>query len=141
MNTIGGGGADRLWHPVFPDRVLYYANMTYGAALSAAFALSRSGARDVYEMAPRGGTVVEGAAWLWDGLLEEEPFQLMQDRGGGSRAVAWTELFISEFPDHPAAAKMDSWLAEEALYPRYGYLNGGGPSTCLYRRIASGSRQ
>lgn len=138
LRAIGDGGADRIWQYIFPRRLLYYANMTYGAALSAAYALSRSGARDVYELAPGGGTVVEGAVWLWGWLLEEKPLELMNARGVGSRAVAWTELFIGEFPDHPAAARMDAWLADD-IFPRYGYLNGGGPSTCLYRRIAPAS--
>ncbi len=134
MSVVGRNGEDRLWHRVFPKRRIYYANMTYSAAQAAAYALSRSGAGDVYDVAPGGGSLVEGAAWLWDVLVEEQPGELMKGRGKGSRTVAWTELFVHEFPDHPASGEMNAWLADQ-WQPRYGYTGSGGPTTCLYRRI------
>ncbi len=132
LDSIGSGGKDRIWRYVFPSRVPYYMNMTYGAATATAYALSRSGAGDVYELAPGGGTLVEGTAFLWNLLLEKQPSELMNARSHGTRSVAWTELFAREFPDHPAAGKMDAWLAGKWT-PRYGY--NGGPTTCLFRRI------
>ncbi len=83
MSVVGRGGKDRVWRFVHPRRLLCYANMTYGAAMVTACALSRSGAGDVYEVAPGGGSLVEGAAWLWDALLEERPYELMRDKEFG----------------------------------------------------------
>lgn len=135
VNSIGRGGKDRIWRYVFPSRLLYYTNMTYGSAMVTAYALSRSGASDVYEVAPGGGTLVEGASHYWESFLEKRPGDLMAPRTTGSRSPAWTELFVREFPDHPAAVKMASWLARDSQVPKYAYTSGGGPSTCLYRRI------
>lgn len=134
IDSIGSGGKDRIWRYVFPSRVLYYTNMTYGSAMVTAYALSRSGAADVYEVAPSGGTLLEGASFYWNSFLENPGSGLRHVRTSGSRSPAWTELFVREFPDHPAARKMDSWLAEK-WSPRFAYTSGGGPSTCLYRRI------
>lgn len=109
--------------------------MTYGSAMVTAYALSRSGASDVYEISPGGGTLVEGASFYWESFLDDRPSDLMQSRTSGSRSPAWTELFVREFPTHPAAAKMASWLARDEWVPKYAYTSGGGPSTCLYRKI------
>jgi len=117
---------------LFPGRRTYYSNMTYGAAMAAAFVLVRSGHDDVYTMTPGGGNLVEGLAWLWDRLEREQPADLLRARHTGSRAVAWTELFVHEFPHHPASTRMNSWL-EENPAPRFSYTGGGGPTTCLYR--------
>lgn len=135
LRSIGRNGRDRVWVNVFPKRRVYYANMTYGAAMSTAFALSRSGADDVYAMAPGGGTLVEGAAWLWETLHREQPPELFNSRSDGSRSVAWTELFVHDFPGHPAGRRMDAWLARNSV-ARFGYTSGGGPTSCLYRRVA-----
>ena len=133
MNVIGRGGKDRVWRHVFPSRLLYYANMTYGAAISTAYALSRSGVGDVYQVSPGGGTLVEGMAWLSKSLLEARPADLLRQRHTGSRGVGWMELFVRDFPDHPAAKDMNAWLAAN---PAALYVNmSGGPTTCLYRRI------
>ena len=134
METIGRNGEDRVWVNVFPERRAYYANMTYGAAMSTAFALSRSGADDVYTIAPGGGSLVEGMAWLWGTLQKERPPELFRSRSHGSRSVAWTELFVHDFPRHAAGRKMDAWLEENST-PRFGYTSGGGPTTCMYRRV------
>lgn len=139
VNSIGRGGRDRVWRYVHPDRVLYYTNMTYGSAMVTAYALYRSGASDVYEIAPGGGTLVEGAAFHWESFLEERPSNLTLTRTSGSRSPAWTELFVREFPNHPAAAKMESWLAKLSWIPKFAFTSGGGPSTCLYRRIPAHS--
>ena len=138
MRSIGTGGRDIVWRKrVRGDKLLYYRNLTYGPALATAYALRRSGVPDVYEVAPRGGTLVEGITSLWDALLKRNPSELMRIRADGSRAVAWIELFIREFPGHPTTKKMEKWLSAHAV-PRYAYTNGGGPSTCLYRRISDG---
>ena len=134
LRAFGRGGDSRIWRIYEPKKVLFYTNMTVSAALPAAYALYRSGAEDVYDLKPGGGTIVEGASWLWDRLIDEHPFDLMRARHPGSRAVAWTELFVREFPNHPAAKEMNSWLEAQRV-PRYSYTGGGGPSTCLYRKI------
>ena len=135
LKSIGRNGRDRIWVNVFPKRRVYYANMTYGAAMSTAFALSRSGVDDVYSIAPGGGTLVEGVAWLWETLYRERPPELFNSRSHGSRSVAWTELFVHEFPRHPAGRRMDAWLARNGQ-ARFGYTSGGGATSCMYRRIS-----
>ena len=133
MSVVGRGGKDRIWRYVFPSRLLYYANMTYGAAVTTAYALSRSGAADVYRVSPGGGTLVEGMAWLTKSMFEARLPDLMRRRHSGSRGVGWMEIFVREFPDSPTAKDMDAWLAAN---PGPYYVNmGGGPTTCLYRRI------
>ena len=135
VNSIGSGGTDRVWRYVYPNRVLYYRNMTYGSAMVTAYALYRSGASDVYTLAPGGGTLVEGAAHYWESFLEERPDNLRETRTWGSRSPAWTEVFVREFPHHPTAAKMASWLDRDSRVPKFAFTSGGGPSTCLYRRL------
>ncbi len=132
MRTFGRGGKDRIWEHKGKRRI-YYMNMTTAAALTTAYALHRAGVNDVYTMAPSGGTVVEGAAWLWDRLVEGRYSNLLRPRSQGSRSAAWVELFIREFPDHPSAEGMRAWRSKAT-----GSLSGnmgGGPTTCLYRRI------
>lgn len=133
MKVVGREGRDRIWRHVFPGRHLNYANMTYGAAMTTAYALSRSGAEDVYEVAPGGGTLVEGMAWLTKAMLDARPADLLRLRHNGGRGVAWMEIFVREFPDSPAARHTDAWLAAN---PGPYFLNmTGGPTTCLYRRL------
>lgn len=133
MKVVGRGGKDRVWRYVFPSRLLYYANMTYGAAISTAYALTRSGAEDVYEVSPGGGTLVEGMAWLSKAMLEAHPPGLMRRRHGGSRGIGWMEVFVREFPGNPAAKDTNAWLT---AHPGPYHVNmSGGPTTCLYRRI------
>ena len=131
MYTFGHGGKDRIWKHQGKRRI-YYVNMTVAAALSAAYALDRAGGSDTYKMAPKRGTVVEGADWLWEELVKGRHSDLLRTRSGGSRSVAWIELFIREFPNHPSAVKMRAWRAKAAT-PLSGNM-GGGPTTCLYRR-------
>lgn len=136
MHAFGRGGKDRIWKHK-GERRIYYANMTTAAALAAAYALHRAGVEDAYTMAPKRGTIVEGAKWLWKELVEGRHSDLLRARSGGSRSVAWIELFIREFPDHLSAAKMRAWRAR-ATRPLSGNM-GGGPTTCLYRRTPSAS--
>ena len=137
ISSIRKDGNNRSWLIVHPDRMNYYMNLTYGPAVVTAHALRRSGIGDVYEASSfGGGTLVDGVTFLWDSLLEDQPAELMRVRAQGSRAVAWIELFVRDFPSHPTTKKMDAWLAQRST-PRYAYTNGGGPSTCLYRRIRS----
>ena len=136
MHAFGRGGKDRIWKHKGKRRI-YYANMTTAAALAAAQALDRAGVDDAYTMAPKRGTIVEGAEWLWEELTGGRHSDLLRTRSGGSRSVAWIEIFIREFPDHPSAAKMRGWRARAAR-PLSGNM-GGGPTTCLYRRTPAAS--
>ena len=136
LNSIGRGGTDQVWlHQVPRDRVgsrLFFSNITVGPALVAAHALNRSGAGDVYTAAPGGGTIVEGAAWLWNMVHTDQPLELLHARNTGARGIGWAELFLHEFPAHPLASNVDGWLAPRRPF----YLEmGGGPTTCLYHDI------
>ena len=134
--SVGRNGRDRIWRfwvkPGQKRNLVYYPNMTYQALLSTAFVLHRSGYEDIYELAPKKGTIVDGVVWLWD-RLEENPYDLMNTRHPGTRHVAWLEYFVHEFPDHPSAKKMRKW-SESKYNSLYGGLSGG-PLTCLYRII------
>ena len=132
MHAFGRGGKDRIWKHKGKRRI-YYVNMTTAAALAAAYALHRAGVEDAYTIAPKRGTIVEGAEWLWEELVKGRHSDLLRARSGGSRSVAWIELFIRAFPDHPSAAKMREWRTKAAR-ALSGNM-GGGPTTCLYRRI------
>lgn len=134
IKTIGSKGNDKLWIRVHPNRRMNMANMTYGAAMSTAFALVRSGASDVYDLKPGGGTLVKGISWLWNKLTKTQDYELFNNRSPGSRSVAWAELFIHEFPNHATSARMRAWYAPRTR-GSYGYTSGGGPTTCLYREI------
>lgn len=132
VRSIGRGGVDRIWKHQGKRRIRY-VHMTVGAALAAAYALRRSGMDDVYTIAPRGGTIVEGAGWLWRELFAGRHANLIRTRDPGTRSLAWIEIFIREFPRHPLSGKMRSWRSKTAV-PLHGNMNGG-PTTCLYRRI------
>ena len=134
MASVGRGGVDIIWFdvPATGGTRLSFVNATLQSALVAAHALHRSGARDVYTVAPGGGTVTEGLAWLWAKIEEKSPSEVLNMRHDGSKSIAWIELFIHEFPDHPAAARMNGWIAGKGAL----HVNmGGGPTTCLYRRV------
>lgn len=143
LASIGPGGADQFWvrQPhlsvmgetvAFVGERLHLSTGTVGPALVTAHALHRSGAGDVYTVAPGGGSIVEGAAWLWNELQDKQPENLLYSRHGGSEGVGWIELFVHEFPEHPLASDIESWLADQ----RPLFLGmGGGPTTCLYRRV------
>ena len=64
MASVGRGGVDIVWFdvPATGGTRLSFVNATLQSALVAAHALHRSGARDVYTVAPGGGTLVEGLA-------------------------------------------------------------------------------
>ena len=139
MASVGEGGVDVVWFdvPATGGTRLSFVNATLQSALVAAHALQRSGASDVYTVAPGGGTLAEGLAWLWNEIEEKRPVEiLLNTRSEGSKSVAWVELFVHEFPDHPAAGRMDEWLAGKGAL----HVNmGGGPTTCLYRRVPAES--
>lgn len=88
-----------------------------------------------YAIAPGGGTLVEGIAWLWETLRVERPPELFNGRSVGSRSVVWAELFVEEFPGHPAGRSMDARFAGDGL-SRFGYTSGGGATSCMYRRVS-----
>ena len=140
MRSMGKKGKDRVWkHWINSskkskkkkqrDRV-YYPNMTYQAALSTAFVLYRSGYPDIYELAPKRGTIVQGMEWVW-GELSENGYDLKNFRHSGTRHTAWIELLLHDFPEHPLAKEMRDWQNNR---PLYGGLSGG-PLTCLYRQV------
>lgn len=137
LHSFGRGGKDRIWKHQGKRRN-NYVNMTVAAALTAAYALDRAGIDDAYTMAPKRGTIVEGAEWTWDKLVESGDPDLLRTRHPGGRSVAWIEIFIREFPTHPAAAKMRAWRSSKTVGPFNGNM-GGGPTTCLYRRIPGAS--
>ena len=132
VRSIGRGGVDRIWKHQGRLRIRY-VDMTVGAALAAGYALRRAGMKDVYTLAPKRGTIVQGAAWLWDQLVQGQHSNLLRTRDPGTRSVAWIEYFIREFPRHPSAGKMRSWRSKTSV-PLYANMTGG-PTTCLYRRI------
>lgn len=138
LSSFGRGGKDRIWRYKGKHRI-NYVNMTVAAALAAAYALHRAGVEDVYTLAPKRGSVVDGAAWVWDRLLEDERrhSDLLRLRHGGGRSVAWIELFIREFPDHPSSASMREWRSRSEV-PLSGNM-AGGPTTCLYRPVPGAS--
>ena len=134
LRCVGKGGRDRIWrHWAKKKDHVYYPNMTYQATLAAGFALQRAGYKDVYEMAPKKGTIIDGIEWLWDAVFDKNQIELIKIQGSGSRTVAWAELFALEFSDRPYADKMRNWL-ESKQTPVYGAF-AGGPVSCLYRAI------
>ena len=136
VRSIGRGGVDRIFKHQGRLR-MRYVNMTVGAALAAGYALRRAGMKDIYTLAPKRGTIVQGAAWLWDQLVQGQHSDLLRIRSQGASSVAWIELFIREFPNHPSAAKMRAWRSTAVAPLKW---NGaGGPTTCLYRRIPRAS--
>ena len=135
LHAFGPGGIDRFWRRS-GKRAISDANALVSAALVAAYALRRSGEEDVYSIAPRGGTVVAGAARLWNQLHSGSPLtETLRSRSLGRRQVegAWIELFVREFPTYPGTLQMRSWISR-AGRALYGDL-AGGPTTCLYRRV------
>ena len=136
MYAFGRGGKDRVWKHQGKRRI-YYVNMTVAAALSAAWALDRAGVGDAFATAPKRGTIVEGAEWLWEELVKGRHSDLLRTRHTGSRSVAWIELFIRKLPNHSSAAKMRAWRSK-AAGPLSGNM-GGGPTTCVYRRTPRAS--
>lgn len=139
IRTIASNGADKTWHLQKPKSEIHnYVNSTYGAAMSTAFVLVRSGASDVYTMKPGGGTLVDGITWIWDEIAANpvSQYRHRKYRNSGAHSGSWSELFIYEFPYHETSAKMRTWL-DRRSEGSYGYTSGGGPTTCLYHKITS----
>ncbi len=138
LREIGTAGRDLIWHTQKrPNRIPNYTSMTNGAGLVAAHALHQSGIADVYDLRTHGGSIVDGAAWAFD-LVSRNP-ELDTDlyrktRHPGGRTMGWPELFVREFPNHPATPGMKAWLRSSST-ARFHYL-AGGPTTCLYRSTA-----
>ncbi|MDE0390357.1 MAG: hypothetical protein OXI75_16785 [Rhodospirillales bacterium] len=132
----GKGGVDLAWVdvPKTGGTRLSFVNATLQSALVAAHALHKSGVSDVYTLAPGGGTLSEGLAWLWNRIEATRPVNLIAGRHDGSKSIAWIELFIHEFPDHPTSGSMKKWIEGKGAM----HVNmGGGPTTCLYRAVAN----
>tara|TARA_B100001123_G_scaffold91167_1_gene104925 strand:- start:1100 stop:2461 length:1362 start_codon:yes stop_codon:yes gene_type:complete len=141
MRTVGSSGKDIYWKNYQNIRkhkkILKYVGMTRGPALYAAYALSLSGAENVFEEAPKGGNIKEGMAWLIKQAFETK-HKIAYKTRSSSEGMGYAELFIRLFPDHPAAKMADTKLA--IARHRSGIVTrhvGGGPATCLIRDIAS----
>ena len=136
LTGIGKGGVDVAWVdvPKTGGTRLSFVNATMQSALMAAYALRKSGFDDVYSMAPERGTLVEGISWLWNEVENKRPIEIIgQPRHAGAKSVAWIELFIHEFPDHPETKRMRKWTEGKGAM----HVNmGGGPTTCLYRAVS-----
>ncbi len=139
MKTVGRGGKDIYWGKDAKIRkmkkTLKYVGMTTGPALYAAYALSLSGAENVFEESPKGGDIKEGMAWLIKRAFETKD-KISRKNRSHSEGMGYAELFIKLFPKHSAAKLADSKLARS----KGGIVTihtGGGPATCLIRDIAS----
>ena len=139
MQTIGKGGQDLYWHTdqevLEMGIAIKASSATIGPALYAATALHRSGVTDVFDYAPKGGNIKEGSSWVIEkAFARKDPITRQPTKPFGG--LAWVELFIVLFPDHPV-----SKMADEKLPRRFGGLEGwetgGGPATCFYRDLGS----
>ena len=139
MKTVGRGGKDIHWKKYQTIRkhkkILKYVGMTTGPALYAAYALSLSGAENVFEESPKGGDIKEGMAWLIKRAFETED-KISTKNKSHSEGMGYAELFIKLFPKHSAAKLADSKLAR-SVGGIFTLHAGGGPATCLIRDIAS----
>ena len=105
--------------------------MTTGPALYAAYALSLSGVDDVFEEAPKGGNIKEGMAWLIK-RAKETKNKIYAKTYGYAMSMAYIELFMKLFPEHPVA------VGEQAIREHKTTNTvhvGGGPATCFLRDL------
>ena len=135
MKTVGRGGKDIYWGKDAKIRkmkkTLKYVGMTTGPALYAAYALSLSGVDDVFEEAPKGGNIKEGMAWLIK-RAKETKNKIYAKSYGYAMSMAYIELFMKLFPEHPVAVGEQAIREYKATYTVH---VGGGPATCFLRNI------
>ena len=135
MKTVGSGGKDIYWGK-FPEirkmkKTLKYVGMTTGPALYAAYALSLSGVDDVFEEAPKGGNIKEGMAWLIK-RAKETGNKIYAKSYGYAISMAYIELFMKLFPEHPVAVGEQAIREYKTVYTVH---VGGGPATCFLRDL------
>ena len=135
MKTVGTGGKDIYWGKDAQVRkmkkTLKYVGMTTGPALYAAYALSLSGVDDVFEEAPKGGNIKEGMAWLIK-RAKETKNRIYAKTYGYAISMAYIELFMKLFPEHPVAVEELAMRMYRSLYTVH---VGGGPATCFLRDL------
>ena len=135
MKTVGKGGRDIYWGKDAEIRkmkkTLKMVGMTTGPALYAAYALSLSGVDGVFEESPRGGNVKEAIAWLIT-RAKETRNKIYAKTYGYALSMAYIELFMKLFPEHPVAV---GELAMRKYRSVYTVHVGGGPATCFLRDL------
>ena len=135
MKTVGKGGRDIYWGKDAEIRkmkkTLKMVGMTTGPALYAAYALSLSGVDGIFEEAPKGGNIKEGMAWLIK-RAKETGNKIYAKSYGYAISMAYIELFMKLFPEHPVAV---GELAMRKYRSVYTVHVGGGPATCFLRDL------
>ena len=135
MKTVGKGGRDIYWGKDAEIRkmkkTLKMVGMTTGPALYAAYALSLSGVDDVFEEAPKGGNIKEGMAWLIK-RAKETGNKIYAKSYGYAISMAYIELFMKLFPEHPVAVGEQAVCKYRSVYTVH---VGGGPATCFLRDL------
>ena len=135
MKTVGKGGKDIYWGKDAEIRkmkkTLKMVGMTTGPALYAAYALSLSGVDGVFEESPRGGNIKEAIAWLIK-RTKETKNKIYAKTYGYALSMAYIELFMKLFPEHPVAV---GELAMRKYRSVYTVHVGGGPATCFLRDL------
>jgi hypothetical protein len=135
MKTVGRGGKDIYWGKDAQIRkmkkTLKMVGMTTGPALYAAYALSLSGVDDVFEEAPKGGNIKEGMAWLINRAFETKN-RIYAKTYGYAISMAYIELFMKLFPEHPVAVREHAIRKYKTTYTVH---VGGGPATCFLRDL------
>ena len=135
MKTVGKGGKDIYWGKDAQIRkmkkTLKYVGMTTGPALYAAYALSLSGVDDVFQEAPKGGNIKEGMAWLINRAFETKN-RIYAKSYGYAISMAYIELFMKLFPEHPVAVREHAIRKYKTTYTVH---VGGGPATCFLRDL------
>jgi len=135
MKTVGRGGKDIHWGKDAKIRkmkkTLKMVGMTTGPALYAAYTLSLSGIDGVFEEAPKGGNIKEAIAWLIKRAKETGNKIYRKDRGYAI-SMAYIELFMKLFPEHPVAVGEQAMRMYRSLYTVH---VGGGPATCFLRDL------
>ena len=135
MKTVGKGGRDIYWGKDAEIRkmkkTLKMVGMTTGPALYAAYALSLSGVDGVFEESPRGGNVKEAIAWLIT-RAKETKNKIYAKTYGYALSMAYIELFMKLFPEHPVAVGEQAIREYKTVYTVH---VGGGPATCFLRDL------
>ena len=137
MKTVGKDGKDIYWGKDAEVRkmkkTLKMVGMTTGPALYAAYALSLSGVDGIFEEAPKGGNIKEAIAWLIK-RAKETKNKLYTKRFGYATSMAYIELFMKLFSEHPVAVGEQAMRKDRTLYTVH---IGGGAATCFYRELKS----
>ncbi len=135
MKTVGKGGKDIYWKNDSGIRkmkkTLKMVGMTTGPALYAAYALSLSGVDGVFEESPRGGNIKEAIAWLIK-RTKETKNKIYAKTYGYALSMAYIELFMKLFPEHPVAVGEQAVRKYRSVYTVH---VGGGPATCFLRDL------